>query len=76
MQSLNRRKATIGAATGSRLPRSAGVTLIELLIVITLMAVISAVAIPRLNSRRFKLDQSAQLVRGSLQMAERLSVTK
>lgn len=61
---------------GRRFARTAGVTLIELLIVLTIMAVITAMAIPKINTRRFRMDQSAQLVRGTLQMAERLSVTK
>jgi len=65
-----------GSSLAGRHARNAGLTLIELLVALTIMAALSAIAIPKINTTRFRMDQSVALVRGTLQMAERLSVTK
>jgi prepilin-type N-terminal cleavage/methylation domain-containing protein len=53
-----------------------GFTLIELLVAIAIMAVISAIAIPQINTQRYKQDSGARVTRSALQIAGRLAVAK
>ena len=53
-----------------------GFSLIELLVAIAIMAVISAIAIPRINTQQFKQDSAARVTRSALQIAGRLAVGK
>ena len=53
-----------------------GVTLIELMIVVTLISLISAIALPKINFAQFKADDSVRALRTSLQTAQRLAVTR
>jgi prepilin-type N-terminal cleavage/methylation domain-containing protein len=53
-----------------------GVTLIELLIVVSLISLVSALALPHINFSSFKTDNSARAVRTALQTAQRLAVTR
>ncbi len=53
-----------------------GVTLIEMMIVVVLLSLVSALALPRLNFAQFKSDDSVRAVRTTLQTAERLAITR
>jgi prepilin-type N-terminal cleavage/methylation domain-containing protein len=53
-----------------------GVTLIEMMIVVVLLSLVSAMALPRLNFAQFKTDDSVRAVRTTLQTAERLAITR
>lgn len=53
-----------------------GVTLIELMIVVTLISLISALALPKINFAQFRTDDSVREVRTTLQTAQRLAVTR
>lgn len=56
--------------------RRRGFTLIELLIAIAIMAVISAIAIPKINTQQYRQDSGARVSRSALQIAGRLAVAK
>lgn len=47
-----------------------------MLVAIAIMAVISAIAIPRINTQAFKQDSAARVARTALQIAGRLAVAK
>lgn len=53
-----------------------GFTLLELLVVITVMSIIAGIALPRLNVAGYRADANAAIVRGALQTAQRLAVTR
>jgi prepilin-type N-terminal cleavage/methylation domain-containing protein len=53
-----------------------GVTLIELMIVVSLISLVSALALPHINFSQFKTDDSARAVRTALQTAQRLAITR
>lgn len=53
-----------------------GVTLIEMMIVVVLLSLVSAIALPRLNFAQFKTDDSVRAVRTTLQNAQRLAITR
>ncbi len=56
--------------------RRAGYTLIEILIVITLIGIMVRVAVPKVNVNKYRTDAAARVVRGALQQAGRLSVQR
>lgn len=56
-------------------PRRA-VTLIELVLVLTILGVIAALGLPRLDLGRYRADAAAQQVRSVLQTAQRTSLTR
>ncbi|MEA3244612.1 MAG: prepilin-type N-terminal cleavage/methylation domain-containing protein [Gemmatimonadota bacterium] len=53
-----------------------GFSLTELMIVLALLAVIAAMAIPRINTTRYKADAAGYLVRTLLQTAQRNAITR
>ncbi len=59
----------------SRNGRSPGFTIIELLMVMAIVAIISAVALPHLDFRAFKMDAAARGVASLLVKAQRQAVT-
>ena len=61
---------------GSGVSARAGRTLIEMMLVVTMIAIVSAIAIPRINYNRMRLDSNTQGVRAVLQQAWRLSIQK
>lgn len=53
-----------------------GHTIIEMMIVVTVVAILTALALPHLNYNAMRLDANAQGVRATLQQAWRLSIEK
>lgn len=53
-----------------------GVTLIEMMIVVVLLSLVSALALPRLNFAQFRSDDSVRALRTTLQTAQRLAITR
>jgi prepilin-type N-terminal cleavage/methylation domain-containing protein len=53
-----------------------GFSLIELLIVVSLLAILAAMGIPRLNSARYRADAAATLARALLQQSQRNAITR
>jgi prepilin-type N-terminal cleavage/methylation domain-containing protein len=53
-----------------------GVTLIEMMIVVVLLSLVSALALPKINLAQFKSDDAVRLVRTTLQKAQRLAITR
>jgi prepilin-type N-terminal cleavage/methylation domain-containing protein len=64
--------ATSGAAPGGGTPR--GFTLMEMLIVLTVMSLVAALAVPKLDLSRYRSDAAVRLLRTTLQQSQRLSV--
>jgi prepilin-type N-terminal cleavage/methylation domain-containing protein len=60
-----------GPAAGAR----AGFTLIEILIVIVIMGMVAAFAIPRLNLEGYRVNSAVRAVTASLSYAQRLAVS-
>jgi prepilin-type N-terminal cleavage/methylation domain-containing protein len=58
-----------------RVPRP-GFTLIEIMIVVSLMAIVSAIALPRLHISGFRADAGMRAVQATLQQAQRSAVVR
>jgi prepilin-type N-terminal cleavage/methylation domain-containing protein len=56
--------------------RTSGMTLIEILIVLTIMSVIMAMGLPKLDLSRYRADAAAQQVASVFQVAQRTSLTR
>jgi Tfp pilus assembly protein FimT len=56
--------------------RRTGTTLVETIFVIILIAILAALAIPKINLPGFRADASARQTRMALQVAQRLAVTR
>ncbi|MBX6330455.1 MAG: type II secretion system protein [Gemmatimonadaceae bacterium] len=56
--------------------RPRGVTAVEMLIVLTVIAILATIAYPKLNFTKFQADAGARMVRITLQNAQRLAVTR
>ena len=54
----------------------AGFSMVEIIIVLVMMAVIAAMAIPKLNLSQYRADAGAQQVRSVFQTAQRTSLTR
>jgi prepilin-type N-terminal cleavage/methylation domain-containing protein len=53
-----------------------GMTLIEMLTVVVLIGLVCAIAIPKVNTMQFRADDSVRNTRITLQVAQRLAVTR
>ena len=73
-QSASRRLSAID--TSLRLAPSKGFSLIELLIVISIMSVLAAIALPKINLHQFRIDAGVRVVQSALQQAERYAVQR
>jgi prepilin-type N-terminal cleavage/methylation domain-containing protein len=54
----------------------AGMTLLELMIVLAMLGIISGIAITRLNTVGFKMDAAARVTHTAVQQAQRLALTR
>jgi prepilin-type N-terminal cleavage/methylation domain-containing protein len=54
----------------------AGVTLVELVVVLTLIGIAAGMALPHINITRYRVDAAARLTASTLQMAQRLAITR
>ncbi|MBI1809012.1 MAG: prepilin-type N-terminal cleavage/methylation domain-containing protein [Gemmatimonadetes bacterium] len=55
---------------------TAGVTLIEILIVIVIIGIVAGFGIPRLGQAGYRADAAARLVRMQMQLAQRAAITR
>src|SRR5262245_11275020 len=64
--------------TTSARPRAfaAGFTVLELMVVVTIVSVLMAIALPRVDFGRYKADGRVQIVRKALQQAQRSSLVR
>jgi prepilin-type N-terminal cleavage/methylation domain-containing protein len=53
-----------------------GVTIIELLMVMIILGVVAAIAVPRIDMNAYRADAAARAVRGVLQIAQRSAITR
>lgn len=67
--------STNARALPSTRPRR-GYTLLEMLAVVTIIAITTGIALPRVNVAAYRADANANIVRGALQTAQRLAVTR
>ena len=64
----------MSAATGARWHRTAGYTLLEVLIVMVMIATLVVIARPRLNAPRYRADAAIQMFRNALTQAQRTAL--
>jgi prepilin-type N-terminal cleavage/methylation domain-containing protein len=55
---------------------SAGFTLIETLIVVTILGILAAFALPRLRSGQYDADSAMSTIQGALQQAQRFAIVR
>jgi prepilin-type N-terminal cleavage/methylation domain-containing protein len=65
-----------GTAKEAPTPGARGVTIFELLIVLSVMAILSAIALPRINLHQFRVDAGVRQVQSALQQGLRFAVQR
>lgn len=53
-----------------------GYTIVELVMVLVLVGIVSAIALPNIDYRRYRADAATHTLRGTLQHAQRLSIVR
>ena len=53
-----------------------GVTIFELLVVMSIISILAAIALPKLNLHQFRIDAGVRAVQGALMQAERFAVQR
>ena len=53
-----------------------GYTLVEMVIVLVIAGIVSAIALPNIDYRRYRADAATHTLRGTLQHAQRLSIVR
>lgn len=68
----------MGNPTFSSMPKSVrtGFTLIEILMVVTVMGILAALALPRLRSASFDADAGMRTIQSTLQQAQRAAIVR
>jgi prepilin-type N-terminal cleavage/methylation domain-containing protein len=53
-----------------------GITILELLMVMVVIGIVTAMSVPRINTSGHRADASARAIRGALQIAQRSAITR
>jgi prepilin-type N-terminal cleavage/methylation domain-containing protein len=56
--------------------KSAGFTIVEIIVVVAMLSIIAAMGLPRINTTKYKADAAAQLARTLMQNAQREAITR
>src|SRR5687768_8092340 len=53
-----------------------GYTMVEMIVVLVIAGIVSAIALPNIDYRRYRADAATHTLRGTLQHAQRLSIVR
>ncbi len=66
----------MGTSVAARAARRGGFTIIELLMVVAIISLVAAWALPKFSIARYRADAAGRLVRAQLQTAQRNAITR
>jgi prepilin-type N-terminal cleavage/methylation domain-containing protein len=66
----------MGTSVATRAARRGGFTIIELLMVVAIISLVAAWALPKFSIARYRADAAGRLVRAQLQTAQRNAITR